>query len=236
LNSDYEFAFIWIELLVFGGRGVMEPIENLSHRSKWRERERQRGKMVILAAAAELFAQFGYEGTSMKQIAERAELSVGKLYTHFKGKEEIFRELLEAYIKELHSMGDRACNPHDPPLKQLRCRLEAAIEHFKKNINLVLIYHNENPLKLKGIIKKEVRNNREIVADLISRAIARGDIPPEDPHVLAALVIGAVHGLMHVLTESDGGDALDAVPGIINRIILSPLEMKKTHASGMEES
>jgi AcrR family transcriptional regulator len=219
---------------VFERRGVVEPVENNSHRSTWRERERQRATAVILSAAAELFADFGYEGTSMKQIAMRAELSVGKLYTHFKGKEEIFRELLEAYIRELRSVSETACKPNDPPLKQLRCRLEAAIEHFKKNMNIVRMYHNENPLKFKGIIKKELRDNREIMAGLISRAIERGDIPREDSRVLAALIIGAVHGLMHVLTETGGSDGLDAVPDIIDRIILKPLERKQIRASGTE--
>ena len=57
-------------------------MENESNGSTRRERDRFRLAAEILDAAAELFASFGYEGTSVKQIAERAELSVGKIYNH----------------------------------------------------------------------------------------------------------------------------------------------------------
>ena len=51
----------------------MEPNENGSGRSTWRERERERAKKEIIDAAAELFARKGFEDTSMKDIAERAD-------------------------------------------------------------------------------------------------------------------------------------------------------------------
>lgn len=57
-----------------------------------------RTRMQIEDAAVELFMEYGYHATSMRQIAERAELALGGIYNHFKSKEEIF----EAIIVDKH--------------------------------------------------------------------------------------------------------------------------------------
>jgi AcrR family transcriptional regulator len=48
----------------------------------------------ILDVAFKLFVNQGYHGTSMRQIAEAARFTPASIYNHFKGKEEIFREVL----------------------------------------------------------------------------------------------------------------------------------------------
>jgi AcrR family transcriptional regulator len=51
----------------------------------------------IIAAANELFAEQGYHGTSMRQIAEQAGITLGGIYNHFSGKEDIFQSLIIEY-------------------------------------------------------------------------------------------------------------------------------------------
>jgi AcrR family transcriptional regulator len=191
-----------------------------------RERERVRRRMEILEAAEELFARFGYEKACVKAIAERAELSVGQIYNHFKGKEEIFRELMETRMNELHEQGEEACGGDDPPMRRLRCRIEAGIDHFRRHRDFMIIYHNENPLALHGMVMEEIRRNREIIAGLFAEAIARGDVPREDPDELATVLIGAIHGLLDVLAECEDDRAFDAVPALIERVLLQPLERR----------
>ncbi|MBP6176848.1 MAG: TetR/AcrR family transcriptional regulator [Anaerolineales bacterium] len=55
-------------------------------------------RLAIEDAAVELFMEHGYHATSMRQIAEQAELALGGIYNHFKSKEEIF----EAIIVDKH--------------------------------------------------------------------------------------------------------------------------------------
>lgn len=58
----------------------------------------ERTRTQIEDAAIELFMEHGYHATSMRQIAEQAELALGGIYNHFKSKEEIF----EAIIVDKH--------------------------------------------------------------------------------------------------------------------------------------
>lgn len=55
-------------------------------------------RLAIEDAAIELFMEQGYHATSMRQIAEHANLALGGIYNHFKSKEEIF----EAIIVDKH--------------------------------------------------------------------------------------------------------------------------------------
>lgn len=53
-------------------------------------------KDIIIAAHA-LFAEQGYHGTSMRQISERAGITLGGIYNHFPGKEDIFKLIIIEY-------------------------------------------------------------------------------------------------------------------------------------------
>jgi AcrR family transcriptional regulator len=199
-----------------------------------RDRERLRCRGDIMAAALKLFAQHGIEKSSMKQIAEEADMSVGKLYAYFRGKEEIVRELLHDHFREFNRRGDDACRPADAPLEQLRCRLEAAVAHFREHIDFLMIYHNESPMSFEGIIREEIERNIETAAKLLAQAMDSGDIPPEDPVVLAAVIIGSVHELLHSIAERGDREAFEGIPAIIDRIILKPLEIRQEKDAGME--
>jgi len=55
-------------------------------------------RLTIEDAAIELFMEQGYHATSMRQIADKANLALGGIYNHFKSKDEIF----EAIVVDKH--------------------------------------------------------------------------------------------------------------------------------------
>jgi AcrR family transcriptional regulator len=54
-------------------------------------------KQAIIEAALMLFREKGYHGTSMRQIANEADIALGGIYNHFASKEEIFAAVLDTY-------------------------------------------------------------------------------------------------------------------------------------------
>lgn len=54
----------------------------------------ERTRLAIEEAAFQLFMDQGYHATSMRQIADHAELALGGIYNHFSSKEEIFAAIL----------------------------------------------------------------------------------------------------------------------------------------------
>ncbi|SRR5260370_23861840 len=63
--------------------------------TKNRDVERSRGK--IEAAAMKIFTKQGYHGTSMREIADASGFSIGNLYNHYPTKEDLFVTLVKKY-------------------------------------------------------------------------------------------------------------------------------------------
>ena len=59
------------------------------------------GEEAILRAAIAVMAEHGYHGTSVRDIAERAELSPAAIYYHFTSKQDVLATIMERGIERL---------------------------------------------------------------------------------------------------------------------------------------
>lgn len=62
----------------------------------------------IQQVALELFAEQGYDKTSLREIAERLDVTKAALYYHFKTKDEILESVLDDYLTEVEELADWA--------------------------------------------------------------------------------------------------------------------------------
>src|SRR5215470_5700626 len=79
---------------------VPSILSNATRRAPQQERSTQR-LANFLEAAARLFVEVGYEGTTMTAVAERTGASIGTLYHYFPDKKSIALALLNQYALEL---------------------------------------------------------------------------------------------------------------------------------------
>src|ERR1700739_2308856 len=84
-----------------------------------REREKSETRGKILDAARELFVSEGYEGVSMRKVAEKIEYSPTAIYVHFADKNELFHELCRQDFARLMEVMKSAEMSSDP-VEQLR--------------------------------------------------------------------------------------------------------------------
>ncbi|MFD2043838.1 TetR/AcrR family transcriptional regulator [Ornithinibacillus salinisoli] len=85
-------------------------------------------RQKILDTAVHLFATEGYEGTTIKKIAEAAEISFGNVFTYFKDKEQLF---IASVVEPLEAISDQILdfNEHaEDPVAEL---LEMVKKHIK---------------------------------------------------------------------------------------------------------
>lgn len=75
------------------------PIQRRAGRPRAQERESDSSRRELLSAAAELFAEQGFEATAVRQVCERAGLSKGTFYWNFESKDALFSELVEERIE-----------------------------------------------------------------------------------------------------------------------------------------
>jgi AcrR family transcriptional regulator len=65
-----------------------------------RVEKQARTRAELIAAAATVFAQRGYEGASVEEIAEQAGYSHGAVYSNFAGKSDLFLAVFEGYMAD----------------------------------------------------------------------------------------------------------------------------------------
>src|SRR5438132_7088046 len=66
---------------------------------KWTpQRRRELTRHALLDAASQVFAQRGFEGASLEEIAETAGYTRGAIYKNFDGKEDLFLAVLDRRI------------------------------------------------------------------------------------------------------------------------------------------
>lgn len=79
----------------------------MAPRSKIQFEEIRKEKMqLIMDSALELFAQFGYETTSINRIARKAGISKGLMYNYFQSKEQLIEAILNKGIDEMLNIFD----------------------------------------------------------------------------------------------------------------------------------
>jgi AcrR family transcriptional regulator len=84
------------------------------------ERRRQQTRDYLLQAAAQVFAEHGYHGASLDQVAAVAGFTKGAVYSNFKNKEDLFLALLEAgYDREMTALKETIEVSEVPPEARL---------------------------------------------------------------------------------------------------------------------
>ena len=85
-------------------------------------------------AALALFAGHGYDGTTVRMIAERAGVATGLLYAHFAGKEELLRALFERSMDDVRAsfaLADSAADPRE----RLAALVRGSVEILRANLD-----------------------------------------------------------------------------------------------------
>src|SRR5918997_5071777 len=77
-----------------------------------RAERKEETRRELVASAAQAFARRGFHGASLDEIAREAGYSTGAIYWHFKGKDDLFLAVFEAYetarVAEIQAVRDAA--------------------------------------------------------------------------------------------------------------------------------
>jgi AcrR family transcriptional regulator len=78
---------------------------------KLQDHDVARNKRKIEDAALRLFTRQGYHGTSIREIADQAAISVGNIYNYYRTKEEIFVSVVNRYEGKIEELRRKAIGP-----------------------------------------------------------------------------------------------------------------------------
>jgi AcrR family transcriptional regulator len=159
----------------------------------------------ILAAAAHVFAEYGYAAGTTNRIAERARVSIGSLYQYYPNKDAILAELL---IRHLDN--DRAAET----IRDLRDRPEPLEEIMRTLIRVVIANHLDDPQLLRIMIEQAPRSAElldritrqewEMIGDLRELLDRHPEVRVADKDTATRLVASTVELTVHQLIAAPG--------------------------------
>jgi TetR/AcrR family transcriptional regulator, cholesterol catabolism regulator len=127
----------------------------------------------ILATAARLFRERGYDGTSMQDIASEVGILKGSLYYHIKGKEELLLMLLRLSVEDVLTSIQTAARAGNNPREKLRDVIRAELLAMARHQDEIVIALNERG-RMRHILKEI--NRRANAADQVLRDIIEDGI------------------------------------------------------------
>ena len=127
----------------------------------------------ILAQAAKLIFDQGYEATTMRQIAGRLKIKPGSLYYHFESKQDILFELVTTTIRPLTAGAKQLCS-HEPgpELKLAAIVVNHVVLHALKPTTATLA--DSELRSLAGHLRDEHLRARDEYEMLVIEALRRG--------------------------------------------------------------
>ncbi|WP_411288549.1 TetR/AcrR family transcriptional regulator [Phenylobacterium sp.] len=178
-----------------------------SARSSQKEATRQR----VLAAARELFDTLGFQGTTIREVARHAGVSVGSVFTTFASKGAILSEVMQNRLAPLYAELD-AVMPHVRGSTADRLRSMFAI-HFAFEAQHTRLFLSHIAAAYDWTLPPTARpfgrtpRLQEIIGECLGLGVEQGDIDPRlDLQEIIDLLMAA-YAWTYRLAVTKGADA-----------------------------
>jgi AcrR family transcriptional regulator len=176
-----------------------------------RQTQKEATRNRVLEAARELFDIQGYEGTTIREVARHAGISVGSVFTTFASKGDMLSQVMEERLDRLYAELDRIA-PHlrGSTADQLRSIYAMFFAFEAPRIKLFLshiaaAYDWTLPPTAKPYGKNQ--RVRQLLHEILTKGVEAGDVDPKaDLGEVAELLIAA-YAWTYRLVVGEGADA-----------------------------
>jgi AcrR family transcriptional regulator len=175
----------------------------------------------LLSVARTLFAERGFAGASTEQLVERAGVTRGALYYHFRDKRDIFRAVFEQVEEDVNQRMTSAAMAEAEPGQALdagcRAFLDACLDPAVQRIALV-----EAPTVLGWAVWHEIASQHSfgLLVLGLEVAISTGDIDDQPVAALAHALLGALNeGALFIARADDRERARQDVGAVVSRVL-----------------
>ncbi len=170
-------------------------------------REEQAGETRerIFQAALELFSGSGYDGTSVREIAEAAGISKPALYYYYGSKERLYTEIIQSCFERARLALEPAVREPGPLRTRLRRTIQAHFDYFAEHRDAMRLLYAAALSVSKDEPSFDVweleRPHMEMLADIFREAQAAGETGEKiDPFQTAFWMHGMMNNHLMALT------------------------------------
>jgi AcrR family transcriptional regulator len=164
----------------------------------------------FLRAAERIFVADGYEGATIRKIADEVGVSSTCLYTHFRDKDEILLEICTASLEELLEQNSEIAALPVDAVERARLMLRAYIAFALRNPNayrLVFCAPMVTGTSERQAMAKQIGDQcGERFLTVVREIAAEGRLKTGDPHAVHQALWAACHGLVSLMITKPDRD------------------------------
>jgi AcrR family transcriptional regulator len=182
-------------------------------------------KLAILDVAQVLFTQQGYEGLSIRDLAQHCGLAKATIYHHFRDKEDLFLSVLERDLLCLRSKVVEAAAAETEPLAKLRAASRAYDQLLRQRRTGIMWNVHENSQlkeKVQHFLQERIQVVLEPWEDSLAAGVAAGLLRPLNARLCTLMLLSLVGTLAFYETHVaplEGDPVEQALDLFINGII-----------------
>jgi AcrR family transcriptional regulator len=179
----------------------------------------------LVAIATRLFADHGYEGTSIEAVLREAGVSRGSLYHHFAGKEALYEAVVEDVETKVGMQTLAAAGDATGPVDALR---KGFIEWIRLAsdpvVQRILLIDAPSVLGWQEWRAMEERHALGLIRAVLQEVANQGNMRPELVGTLAHVLLASVNEVALLVARSDDQEAAmkdgaDAIDELLRRLL-----------------
>jgi len=151
----------------------------------------------LLTAAATLFTERGYDGTSMEHLSQRLGITKSAIYHHVPSKQELLRLAVDRALDGLFAEVEKLDAVDGPAIDRLEQLVRGSVRVLAEQlpfVTLLLRVRGNTPVERAALARR--REFDHLVAALVAQAAQEGDLRPDiDPPTATRLLFGMVNSI-----------------------------------------
>lgn len=186
-------------------------------------------KEHIIKAAMHIFSKFGFQKTTVDEIAKAAHKAKGSVYYYFKNKEELFQSVVEKEFQTLRTELTKAVEDSETGKMKLTNYITVRMKLLGGLSNMYEALKNEY-LNYLGFIEKIRRkyDNEEIslVKSILIAGIKNNEFEKNDEEQTAFVIVTAIKGFEVPLMVNNKYEEIEKNLEVMIRILLKGIEKR----------
>ncbi len=192
---------------------------------KRREQQKEDLSQLILKAAGEIFLRRGYEGFSLRQVAEEIGYSPGTIYLYFANKDDLLRALAHQGFDDFSRMLETVSASSADPLERMIALWRGYVVFGLQNPAFYRLIFMERP---DFFVNDQAENAPKwesafaLWTSVMNDAVRAGKIRADDPVKTSDAIWSALHGIVALanrMPDFTAERALGAADAAIEMII-----------------
>ena len=203
-----------------------------------------RAKIGTVAEA--LFAERGFDGTSIREIAEHTGATKALIYHYYDNKEALYQTLLEDAVSGVVTQIEAIAADGTEPEAQLRAVVQVFIDAYHDaphRFQMVQRTIDDHHAVAAVLAERWFSRAHRALQDIVARGVRRGDLKPLPVQMVPLAIIGLViHTLRgqklvgHVDPKLSGEQVLTALPDLVLALLTADSGQTKIKPRGASAS